>query len=142
MGSFEWIISGITVFLGMAGAACAAILPILILAGLGFFIYRRSQQSAAYRQTAQGWPSTTGMVLASNIQIRRTSRSRSEIPVVVYQYQVNGQAYQNQIIRAGDHIGTIRVAGQARATVARYPIGSTVTVYYNPANPAESALER
>ena len=35
----------------------------------------------------------------------------------------------------------VRVIGQAQATVARYPIGANVTVYYNPANPTESALE-
>jgi len=33
-------------------------------------------------------------------------------------------------------------AGQAQATVARFPVGATVTVYYNPSNPSESALER
>jgi hypothetical protein len=36
----------------------------------------------------------------------------------------------------------IRVTGQAQATAARYPIGATVTVYYNPANPAEAVLEK
>jgi hypothetical protein len=117
-------------------------LPLLIIGGLVVFLLRRGAQSNAARQTAQAWPSTSGTVLMSTIQVRRTGRSRSEIPVVVYQYQVGGQMYQGQVIRAGDQFGTIRVMGQAQATVARYPVGAAVTVYYDPANPANAALER
>jgi len=32
--------------------------------------------------------------------------------------------------------------GDAQKTIERYPVGAQVMVYYNPANPAESALER
>ena len=136
------LFSGISILLSVFGGLCATILPITILVILGVFLYRRSQQSNAARQAAQSWSSTLGTVIMSTIQIKRTSRSRSEIPVVVYQYQVNGKAYQNQVIRAGDQFGTIRVMGQAQATIARYPVGAQVMVYYNPANPQESALER
>ena len=134
------LFSGISILLSVFGGLCATILPITILVILGVFLYRRSQQSNAARQAAQSWSSTLGTVIMSTIQIKRTSRSRSEIPVVVYQYQVNGKAYQ--IIRAGDQFGTIRVMGQAQAIIARYPVGAQVMVYYNPANPQESALER
>lgn len=78
----------------------------------------------------------------SNVRVRRTGNSRSEIPVVVYQYQVDGKDYQGQTIRAGEQFLSIRVMGSAQDTTARYPIGAQVMVYYNPANPAESALER
>jgi hypothetical protein len=142
MGSFEWIITGFSIFIGVASSACAVILPILILGGLGYFLYKRSQQSGAARQVAQSWPSTSGTVLMSSVQSRRTGRSNSIYPVVVYQYEVNGKTYQGQIIKAGEQFLNVRVAGQAQATVARYPIGASVAVYYNPSNPSESALER
>jgi hypothetical protein len=142
MGILEWIIGGLSLLLTMGGAACTIILPILILGGIGFFLYRRSQQSTAYRQNAQSWPSTSGTVLISTVQSKRTGRSRSTYPVVVYQYQVGGRDYQGQRIKAGEQFLNVRVAGQAQATVARYPSGANVTVYYNPQNPAESALER
>lgn len=142
MGSFEWIITGFTLLISLGGAACTVILPILVLGGIGFFLYRRNQQSNAYRQSAQTWPSTSGTVLMSTVQSKRTGRSRSTYPVVVYQYTVNRQSYQGQRIKAGEQFFNIRVAGQAQATAARYPAGTAVTVYYNPANPAESALER
>jgi hypothetical protein len=142
MGNLDWIITGFSVFVGIAGAACTVILPVLILGGLGFFLYKRNQQSMAYRQTTQTWQSTTGTVLMSSVQSRTIGRSHSTYPVVVYQYAVNGQNYQSQTIKAGEQFLNVRVFGQAQATVARYPIGANVTVYYNPANPAESALER
>lgn len=137
-----WLTTGGTLGIGVITAICTTCLPVLIIGGLGVFLLRRAGQSNAARQAAQAWSSTTGNVLMSTIQVRRSGRSRSEIPVVVYQYEVRGQMYQGQVIRAGDQYGTIRVMGQAQATVARYPVGMSVTVYYDPANPANAALER
>jgi hypothetical protein len=142
MGSMEWIFAAFTLLLSLGGAACTVILPIVILGGIGYYIYRRGQQGGAYRQAALTWPATSGTVLMSTVQTKRTGRSRSTYPVVVYQYAVNGRNYQGQRIKAGEQFLSIRVAGEAQATASRYPAGSTVTVYYNPSNPAESALER
>jgi hypothetical protein len=142
MGNFEWIMTGFGLFVGIAGAACTVIIPVIVLGGIGYFLYKRNQQSGAARQLAQVWPATTGTVLMSSVQSRTSGRSHSTYPVVVYQYVVNGQSYQSQTIRAGEQFINVRVAGQAHATVARYPIGATVTVYYDPENPANSALER
>ncbi len=142
MGILELIITGFSILLTIGGVACSVILPILILGGVGYFLYKRNQQSGAARQSAQSWPSTTGTVLMSSVQWGSGSHSGSSYPVVVYQYTVNGQSYQSQTIKAGEQYLNVRVMGQAQATVARYPIGANVTVYYNPANPAEPVLER
>jgi hypothetical protein len=142
MDNLNWLISGFGILTGMVGAACTIFVPILLLGGLGFFLYKRNQQSNAARQAAQSWLSTGGKVLMSSVQSRRSGNSTSTFPVVVYQYEVNGKTHQNQTIKAGDQFMNVRILGQADATVARYPIGANVTVYYNPANPAESALER
>lgn len=128
---FNWIVAGVTALIGILGGVCTVGLPVLIQAVPGIHLVRRNRESSAARQEAQSWPGTNGVVLASTIQVQRTGRSRSEITVVLYQYEVNGKMYQNHAIRAGDRFLNIRVAGQARATVARYP-----------ADPAESALER
>jgi hypothetical protein len=142
MGTFEWIITGFGLFAGIAGAVCSVIIPILVIGGIGYFLHRRNQQSMAYRQSTQTWLNTTGTILMSSVQSSHSGRSYSTYPVVVYSYAVNGQSYQSQRIKAGEQFLNARIAGQAQATVARYPIGASVTVYYNPANPAESALER
>lgn len=142
MDILNWIIAGFGIFSGIATMACTVGISVLVIGGLGIFLYRRSQQSNSYRQAAQSWQSTTGMVLMSSVQSRTSGRSHSVYPVVVYQYNVNGKTYQSQTIKAGEQFMSVRISGQAQETVARYPIGATVTVYYNPANPAESALER
>jgi len=132
------LISALGGFLGLFGRLCACILPVVFLVGFGIFMYRRSQQGKA----AQTWPSTMGTVLSSNVQFRRSGNSTSVYPVVIYQYQVSGQTYQGQTLKAGEQFFSVRIMGDAHATVARYPIGAQVMVYYNPANPKESALER
>jgi hypothetical protein len=142
MDIFNLITSGFGIFIGIAGAACTVIVPVLVLGGLGFFLYKRNQQSTAARQSAQSWLSTTGMVLMSSVQSRRSGNSTSTFPVVVYQYEVNGKTYQSQTVKAGEQFMNVRILGQAQETADRYPVGANVTVYYNPANPAESALER
>jgi hypothetical protein len=134
-----WVITGFGVIMGVAGVICSVLLPLLIIGGTGYFIYKRSQQGTTYRQAAQAWRSTTGTILMSSVQ---TIHSGNSYPVIVYQYEINGKQYQSQTIKAGEQFLNIRIAGQAQEIVNRYPIGTTVPVYYNPDNPAESALER
>jgi hypothetical protein len=142
MGNLDWIITGFGLFAGIAGAICTTAIPILILGGLGYFLYKRNQQSMAYRQSTQKWLSATGTILMSSVQSQYTGGSHSTYPVVVYTYNVDGKNYQSQRIKAGEQFLNVRIAGQAQATVNRYPIGTTVTVYYDPSNPVESALEK
>lgn len=142
MGIFEWFMAGSGLLVTVVSIICSVLLPLLILGGLGYFLYKRNQQSMAYRQSTQTWQSTTGTVVMSSVQSKHTGKSYSHYPVVVYLYQVNGQQYQSQRIKAGEQFLNVRVAGQAEATVQKYPIGSTVTVYYNPSNPTEAVLER
>ncbi len=96
------ILSGISILIGLFGGLCAIIVPVIIMVGLGMFLYRRSQQGGAAKQAAQSWSSTMGTVLMSSVQSRRSGRSYSTYPVVVYQYEVNGKAYQSQTIKAGE----------------------------------------
>ena len=141
MGTWEWIITSVGLFAGIAGAICSVIISVLVIGGIGYFLYKRNQKSMAYRQSTQTWQSTTGTVLMSSVQLKRTGNSSSTYPVVVYRYEVSGKQYQSERIKAGEQFLNVRVMGQATETVNRYPIGSAVTVYYNPQNPAESVLE-
>lgn len=142
MGNWEWIITSFGLFVGVATVFCTVGISVLVIGGIGFMLYRHNQQSMAYRQSTQTWLSTIGTILMSSVQSSHSGNGHYTYPVVVYSYIVNGQSYQSQRVRAGDQFLTVRVAGQAQATVARYPIGKSVTVYYDPADPAESALER
>jgi len=66
-----------------------------------------------------------------------------EFPMVVYEYEVNGIKYLSNRVRVQDVSGpTIGGALYANPLLKRYPKGATVTVYYNPQDHKESALER
>ena len=139
---FTGLFSALGGLLGLFGGLCACIVPIVFSIGFGIFMYRRSQQSKAAKEAAQTWPGTMGVVLSSSVQSRRSGNSTSTYPVVIYQYQVNGKPYQGQTIKAGEQFFNVRIIGEAQATANRYPVGAQVMVYYNPAKPQESALER
>jgi hypothetical protein len=137
----EVIFALFTFILSIGGVLCAFIIPIAVFVGLGIFLYRRSKMRDAAKQSAQDWPGTMGVVTMSTIQVKRTGRSRSEVPVVGYQYQVRANLHWWDD-QAGEQYFSVRLYGDAQKTIERYPAGAQVMVYYNPANPAESALER
>ncbi|MBL8050954.1 MAG: DUF3592 domain-containing protein, partial [Anaerolineales bacterium] len=117
MEIFTLIVTGITLLISFAGTACAVILPILILGGIGYYLYKRNQQSMTQRQSAQNWASANGTILMSSVQSRRSGTGGySTIPVIVYQFEVNGKTYQSQNIRAGDKYLKVNVSWQAQET--------------------------
>jgi hypothetical protein len=126
-----------TIVIGLVTVVCTT-LPFV---AIGWYIYRRSKQSKQVLQASQVWPSTAGIIVKSRVEVSG-GESASVNPRVVYDYVVGGQNYQNDQIRAGDDIMAIRAGGTAYDIVDRYPVGMAVIVFYNPANPAESALER
>ena len=72
----------------------------------------------------------SGTVVSSTVQVP------AQVPLVIYSYTVDGTVFLGQRIRQHDEF-----AESAAATVARYPAGSPIVVYYDPRNPADSLLE-
>jgi len=119
--------------------------PLLLVVGVGVAVLWRARKTTTVRSLAGGWPHTMGTVLSATLQVSHQGTARHEAPLVLYAYQVNGQVFQGDRVRAGDDPGRARVAGAANGastTIARYPAGASVIVYYDPTNPANSALER
>lgn len=56
---------------------------------------------------------------------------------VLYLYEVNGRKYAGEKFRHGMHAGGVE---SARVIKSRYPVGKTVAVRYNPADPADSVM--
>lgn len=101
-------------------------------------VYKLVEVSAARR-----WPVTTGKILSSGIAARRKPSQPhgdrvANYPQVVYEYRVGGRRYRGERLSIGEAVGNFGV----EETLARYPAGAAVQVYYNPANPAEAVLER
>lgn len=109
-------------------------------AAVGWYIYRQSKRSKAVEEESRSWSSTAGIVVKSRVEVSGGEHT-SVIPRIVYEYEVGGQTYQNDKLRPGDIHFAVH-SGNAYDVVDRYPVGSAVVVYYNPSNPARSALER
>src|SRR5438105_2442035 len=92
---------------------------------------------------ARHWLATTGTITKSKVRAHKGAADdegheyRSE-PLVAYEYQVAGRPYRGTRVSFAERSG----GADLMPTLARYPIGKSVQVYYNPAKPAQSVLER
>lgn len=134
------LVGGITLTIVVVGVilTVATLLPLGLI---GRHLHRRSKQAAAMRQASQSWPSTSGRVIKSRVEVRGGDHTSVDSRVI-YEYNISGQVYQGQQIRAGDSFFSVHTSQDAYRTIDQYPEGASVTVYYNPDNPAEAALER
>lgn len=93
------------------------------------------------------WPETPGVITASFVH-EYTEIDDSEpafTPRIGYLYTVDGKTYSNDLISF--EFKSMRNRSEktklwAEAVISDYPIGSAVTVYYNPANPQISVLQK
>lgn len=94
---------------------------------------------------AAAWPVAPGRVTISRVETRRGSDDsgpthRSYEAVVEFRYEVGDLSFSSRQIALGWRTSGARKG--AEAVVARYPVGATVEVHYDPDNPSEAALER
>ena len=120
--------------------------PVAALAAVGLSVFSRLRRRGDARSVADEWAHTMGTVISSTVQVSTAGPRRRETPLVLYTYQVAGAEFQGSRLRAGragrpSRAGADGSDASASSTVARYTAGSSVTVYYDPANPANSALE-
>ena len=120
----------------------------MLLAPLGLILFAAAYKTLQVR-AARDWPSTPGKVVISAAEVRevkvldsdRESGHRFEernFANIVYEYSVSGQTLSNNRVSIGEDLGNFQVA----ETLARYPVGAAVTVYYNSRHPREAVLER
>jgi hypothetical protein len=125
---------------------------ILVLLG-GFFLFAYHVQNT--RDAAQTeWSTTQGRVLRSQIATEAVRAHASDVHPrtlytleVVYRYEVDGRSFTGDRV-SNDEPGETLDFGESREPsaalrghLARYPQGATVTVHYDPADPARSVLE-
>ena len=120
-------------------------LPVAVCASVGAFFTARFRRTYPPRSLAVTWPQTMGTVLSATVQVAQRGTTRREVPLVLYAYQVDGQVFRGHRVRSTTHpdgAGHGAADSSASDTVARYPNGAPVVVFYDPTNPANSALER
>lgn len=94
-------------------------------------------------RAAQNWQTVRGKITRSEVRaLRKRSRDEGEqvrsAPSIAYEYTVNGKRYTGERISLGENIPET----DFERVLNRYPVGAEVTVYYDPANPAQAVLER
>ena len=109
----------------------------LVAAALCLVVAARQIRTVrSQRSPAATWPDVRGTVLSATVQVSSQGNARHETPLVLYSYRVGDREFQGSRV----HVGVL--TRQAADVVARYPAGSCVQVFYDPADPARSALER
>jgi Protein of unknown function (DUF3592) len=117
------------VFITLAALALATVLA--HATGKRLELRRLSRESTE-------WPAVAGVVVDTRAVWSSSPRSgRSYWPLVHYRYSVDGTTY------GGDRVSFRADYGRADAedAVAKYPVGSTVSIFYSPGVPQRSVLE-
>jgi len=120
----------------------------MLLAPLALILVAATYKTLQVR-AAREWPSTPGKVLVSSSELRDVKVLDSEreggrkleqrnFANIVYEYSVSGQKLRNDRVSIGEDRGNFQVA----ETIAKYPVGAIVMVYYNSRHPREAVLER
>ena len=122
-----------------AGKVASGLLFVVIGAAFAFFGFRSYQLGIQ----SKGWPATNGSVIQSEV-VKRTRTTGTganrrkvveHIPEVAYSYSVDGQPYRSSRIT----FGAINKLNAGK-TVARYPKGKRIKVFYNPQKPDQAVL--
>ena len=111
---------------------------LFILGGLVLLVVRRRR--SALSRASRSWPTVSGTVLASEVRRYGVTESagRRYYPAVTYRYEVDGRTYSGKRMYF-DEVGSTE--SWAAELARKYPVGSTVPVYYDPASPERALLE-
>jgi hypothetical protein len=120
----------------------------MLFAPLALLLFAGAYKSLQVRAAGE-WPSTTGKVVISDSEVRdvRVLDDKREDGVrleprnfanIVYEYSVSGENLSNNRVSIAENRSNFDVA----ETIARYPVGAPVTVYYNSRHPRDAVLER
>lgn len=107
---------------------------LLVLLGsfLIFVQFTRLEKANAQKS----WPQTNGIIVRSEV-----AQNRGAWPVITYEYTINGKPFTgSSSLKFPGFGGRTSRLDAAKKTIAKYPPGQKVPVYYNPQNPALSML--
>lgn len=117
----------------------------VLLIGIGIIFIQRGRGTRRLARASTQWPVTDGKILAAHVATKTHqvpgSRYLYYVPQARYSYEVAGRRYEGDVIRAGIEQFGYGGEVQAQAQIARYPVGATVPVHYDPDNPSTAVLE-
>ena len=119
----------------MLGFGICCVSPLLI-AGAGLVVHAaKERREEAWRRAT--WESAAGRVESTGIVVSRFGLGRvTRQGYITLTYEVAGVAY-----RRDELVGSAGAADVASGSVAAYPAGAAVEVWFDPARPGEGHLE-
>lgn len=108
---------------------------IALLAVNVYFLYKNIQ--------VKKWLQTKGTIISSSIEISKSPINKKYDdcyrPSVSYNYIINNISFISNRIYFGDKIFT-SFSLNSEGIIEKFPIGKSITVYYNPVNQEEATL--
>lgn len=103
----------------------------LFMAPYGVYCLRRDRPSLQ-------WPTVPGVMMQADVHRYSGRHSSGTILNATYSYKVNGTRYVSHQVRLWHN--DLSISGNAASFALTHPVRSTVTVYYDPQNPANAVL--
>jgi hypothetical protein len=122
------------------------ILFCLVFIGIGFGMLIKLLKNFSKARYSKNWLSTSGKIISSELDAQTTTdengyQTTTYIANILFQYMVNDSAFECDCINFDYGIRTSNMRKE-QSIVEQYPIGSQVTVYYDPDEPQQAVLEK
>ena len=123
--------------MALGGLNCIRLGYVLVVMTWSLVVLWRQWRNRVLVRESQSWQATTGQIAESSWKSRGYLGAFWVAPRVSYWYVVDGARYVGNRASFGDEWDTLE-----RSQQRHYPFGATVQVYYDPAHPQRSALDR
>jgi hypothetical protein len=105
----------------------------------GAFLMGLALRNAAKGIASRGWTQTSGTILRTFVLVETDPEgSKGFTPSIEFEYVVEGNRYKGSRLRYGQ-VGSSK-RELAERTIAAYPLGTSVPVFFDPRNPKDSVL--
>ncbi len=125
----------------------SGLLMLALGAGAFFFALRVSQQLRAFaaqvvvpRLVSRRWPAVAGTIIGAEARVTSDSTEDTVYyeAVVRYAYTVHGRQYESE---QADLTWASSSRAHAQGVLMRYPVGSSIPVYYDPQSPQRALID-
>ena len=117
-----------------------AFLALVVSLALTFVLFYASYRTDSFMRATQSWHSVDGTVIETEVVEKRLNDEINYSPRIVYRFSVDGKIYKNDRVGLFEPIYSFKI--DAENALKSYPVGQTITVYYDPEQPGESLLDR